>query len=192
MNSHPSNISPYLKIFMVVVMTATNFGFFHIAKAEIPFNCEDLTTPDKTQGYIITILEEAIATGNEPMGGQAGENVLNCFRVTEKTGDAIKSSYSQSCPDASKCKRTQVFFDQSGAELLYSYVGRIYRWGAGTIGIVSVLFIVWGGVEIASAGADSGKIEKAKERIMQSIAGLVILFLSALILYTINPNFFTK
>jgi hypothetical protein len=89
------------------------------------------------------------------------------------------------------CQRVQVFFAQSGAQLLYTYVGRIYVWAAGTIGIVAVFFLVLGGLEITTAGGDGGKIEKAKERIMQSLSGLVLLFLSALLLYTINPNFFT-
>ncbi len=76
----------------------------------------------------------------------------------------------------------------SGTDLLARYVGALYRWAAGVIGIISVLVIVVSGVQTT---VDSGGLEKAKERIMQSLMGLVLLFLSALILYTINPTFFT-
>jgi threonine/homoserine/homoserine lactone efflux protein len=71
------------------------------------------------------------------------------------------------------------------------YIGIIYRWAAGVIGIVSVIYLVWGGFMITAAQDDTEAINKAKEKIMQSIAGLILLFLSAVILYTINPNFFT-
>ena len=161
-------------------------------------SCEDSADPVKSAGTIITTLEEQIGSPTAPAETTPGEKILNCFRettcasATNKTSPECESKIVSTCVIAEDCKRVQVYFSDSGAGLLYSYAGRIYKWAAGTIGIVAVLFIVWGGVEIASAGGDSGKIEKAKERIMQSIGGLVILFLSALILYTINPNFFTN
>ena len=50
--------------------------------------------------------------------------------------------------------------------------------------------MVYSGIEISMAAEDSAKVDAAKARIMQSIAGLVLLFLSGLVLYTINPSFF--
>ncbi len=152
-------------------------------------SCDDFNHPDKTQGYIITVLEEQIGQTNSSSG-----NVKNCFRqtTTDSTTNQTTTTYTITCnPDSATCQRVQIFFTKSGAELLYTYVGTIYKWAAGTIGIVTVLLLVWGGIEISTAGGDQGKTEKAKERIIQSLAGLVLLFLSALILYTINPNFFT-
>ena len=150
--------------------------------------------PVSVYGWIVTILEEQIGS---PSTGDVG-TAINCFRVTKAVAATDtapageKPEYMDSCPDdALFCKRVQVFFAQSGAELLYSYMGRIYKWAAATVGIVAVLYLVLGGIEISAAQGDSGKIDKAKERIMQSLGGLVLLFLSGLILYTINPNFFT-
>lgn len=80
---------------------------------------------------------------------------------------------------------------KTGVELFAKYVGAIYRWLATIVGIVSVLIIVVSGIQISMAGGDTGGIDKAKNRIMQSLLGLAILFLSGLILYTINPGFFT-
>lgn len=158
--------------------------------ATIP-TCDKVLDPEATKGFIVTILEEQIGTGQESQGEGA---FRNCFRVNTKDSEGkITPTYADSCSpsDTVICQRVQIFFAQSGAELLYEYVGRIYRWAAATIGIVSVFFIVLGGIQISTAQGDTAKIEKAKERIMQSLGGLVILFLSALILYTINPNFFT-
>lgn len=86
------------------------------------------------------------------------------------------------------CTLSERINGKSGTDLLARYVGAIYRWAAGVIGIISVLVIVISGVQIT---VDTSGLEKAKERIQQSLMGLVLLFLSALILYTINPTFFT-
>jgi hypothetical protein len=177
-----------LQVMTVVMMFMPVFGI-NIAHAE--FTCAQILDPEATKGYIVTIIEEQIGTATT---ADAGGQALNCFRVNTKDSEGkITPTYADSCSpsDTVICQRVQIFFAQSGAELLYEYVGRIYRWAAATIGIVSVFFIVLGGIQISTAQGDTAKIEKAKERIMQSLGGLVILFLSALILYTINPNFFT-
>lgn len=79
----------------------------------------------------------------------------------------------------------------SGSGLLANYIGALYKWAAGIVGIVAVLIMVASGIQISAAGGDSAKLDSAKNRILQSIVGLAILFLSGLILYTINPTFFT-
>lgn len=158
----------------------------------IKYTCEDLGDFKKLEGKIVTILEEPIgtATTNEKY------TVLNCFRTetcrTENGQQKCFPVYSTTCStqEGTYCQPIQAYLAGSGADLLYTYVGNIYRWAAGLIGIVTVLYMIVGGIEIATAGGDSGKIDSAKERIIQSIAGLVLLFLSGLILYTINPNFF--
>ncbi len=85
----------------------------------------------------------------------------------------------------------QVFMSQSGVEMLYAYIGAIYRWGASIIGVIAVLVIVISGIQISAAGGEQGAVTSAKTRITQSLIGIVVLFLSGIILYTINPTFFT-
>jgi len=85
----------------------------------------------------------------------------------------------------------QVFLSKSGVDMLYIYIGAIYRWGASVIGIIAVLVIVISGIQISAAGGEQSVVTSAKTRITQSLIGIVILFLSGIILYTINPTFFT-
>lgn len=89
------------------------------------------------------------------------------------------------------CSIKERISGKTGSDILGTYVSAIYRWAAGIVGIVSVLIMVFSGIQISMAGGDSAKIDTAKNRIMQSLIGLAILFLSGLILYTINPSFFT-
>ncbi len=195
------------------------FMFSPAAFAAEPIKCANLNYIDSTdpakqkeadanakkmEDYIVTILEEEIGGTNKTSvtpSDKAAESMI-CFRETkcDTTGSGDKqkttcvSSYADKCspqPNKVFCQRVQVLISQSGIDLLMSYLGIIYQWAASVIGIVSVAYLIYGGFLIGTAQDDTSKIDKAKEKIFQSIAGLVLLFLSAIILYTINPNFFT-
>jgi hypothetical protein len=79
----------------------------------------------------------------------------------------------------------------SGVNIIENYLGLIYQWMAGLVGGIAVLMIIVGGIQIATGGGDQNNVNEGKTKIMQALAGLAILFLSGLILYTINPTFFT-
>ncbi len=155
-------------------------------------------SPESESPYILsTVIEEGFGT-DTPAGETPDTVVKTCIRQTtidEESSTSVYVEPGECTPSGSGtkviCQRVQIIFTKSGSALLFGYIAMIYRWAAGVIGIVSVLFLVWGGIEIASAGDDTSKIDAAKKRITQSITGLVLLFMSAIILYTINPNFFT-
>jgi len=150
------------------------------------FNCADVTG-DRLNLFVI--MEEAISF-------QEDDNSRICYRVCDLKIDEGKRicDIRNDCigvdPAKQTCQRVQVLKGKTGVDLIYNYVGMIYKWAAGTIGIITVFTMVYNGILIMSAGGDSAKIEQAKGRITQSLVGLVILFLSGLILYTINPTFF--
>jgi len=170
-----------------------------VAAAAQDLKCSDVQdNTDIAKKYIITVVEEPIGFASGASG--AGEQVTECYRKTTVTPPAdatsqpkITSEIVMGCDvtDNVTCQPIQIYYAQSGADLLFTYISRVYKWAAGTVGIITVLYLVWGGIEIAASQGDTGKMEKAKAKIIQSIGGLVLLFLSALILYTINPNFFT-
>ncbi len=89
------------------------------------------------------------------------------------------------------CEYIMAYVADDGPSLLYGYIGHIYRYVAGIAGLIAVFILIAGGTMIAAAGGDSERVSKAKTLITRSLIGLVVLFLTALILYTINPNFFT-
>lgn len=89
------------------------------------------------------------------------------------------------------CQPVQVFLSSTGTDLLFVYISTIYKWAASVIGIIAVLVIVISGIQISAAAGEQQAVTNAKNRIIQSLGGLALLFLSAIILYTINPNFFT-
>jgi len=106
-------------------------------------------------------------------------------RLTDKDGVAWL------CAKGSQ-KWQQVISGDNGNEILSNYVALLYKWIAGFIGIVSVLMLVVGGIQISTAGASQEGLQSGKDRIYAALAGLVLLFLSSLLLYTINPNFFKQ
>ena len=79
----------------------------------------------------------------------------------------------------------------SGVDLLSSYFGMWYKFGALVLGLIAVLVIVISGVQISMGGASEEGVSAAKTRMMAAILSVILLFSSALILHTINPLFFT-
>lgn len=90
------------------------------------------------------------------------------------------------------CREVQVILSKGGTAMIYGYIAMIYRWGAGLAGLIAVTIITISGVQISAAGGDPEAVGSAKKRILKSIGGLIVLFLSGLILYTINKNFFVS
>lgn len=84
----------------------------------------------------------------------------------------------------------QVIQGKEGGEILSKYAGMIYKWLAGFVGILSVLLLIAGGIQISIAGGAQSQLDSGKNRIIAALVGLALLFLSGLILYTINPTFF--
>lgn len=80
---------------------------------------------------------------------------------------------------------------RDGLDLLNNYATLVYRWIAGIVGSLCILIIIVSGIQISIGGLSQDEVGSAKERISRSLIGLVVLFLSAFILYTINPTFFT-
>lgn len=109
--------------------------------------------------------------------------------ICEETRTLTYGTYA-ACDDAAdKCSKIQWLVASTGAGVIKNYVKQLYIFGAGIVGFVAVITMVYSGIQISVSGA-SGDITAAKERIIQSIMGIALLFFSGLILYTINPTFF--
>lgn len=88
------------------------------------------------------------------------------------------------------CEPIMVYVSGPGTELLYYYMGQIYKYIATLGGLIAVLALIIAGIMRSTAGDNTTQITEANKIITKSITGLIVLFLSAIILYTINPNFF--
>lgn len=170
------------------------------------------------EGYIITIIEEPLyeeTIGKTAVDGYQGDDYVSriCYRnyftfTPQKELEVTTSELSTMCSESGKnaflntalqkeynirftCQRVQVLLTRGGSSALAGYVNVIYRWAASIVGIIAVTVIIISAIQISLAGGESTGIDEAKKRIMQSLLGIAILFLSGLILNFINPNFFT-
>ncbi|MBI2638802.1 hypothetical protein HYW83_04405 [Candidatus Peregrinibacteria bacterium] len=147
------------------------------------------------------VIAEGEGAGNREAVGELQGRVKTLYNDVEPIGqdlidagcnnDNSKESTIFDSAATASCAIQERITGDSGSDVLANYIGAIYRWAAGIVGIVAVLIMVASGIQISAAGGDSAKLDSAKNRILQSIIGLAILFLSGLILYTINPTFFT-
>lgn len=167
------------------------------------------------EGKVVTEISESFAGSTELTGedGSLEAYVVDVYRATccliveenyFETDDEPQYTYEckdyrnlyytsmETCTSTNdwSCERRQWIIGESGASIIKIYVKQIYMWAAGTIGFIAVVTIVLNGIRITVSGV-SGDVTQAKERILQAISGLVLLFLSGLILYTINPTFFS-
>lgn len=68
------------------------------------------------------------------------------------------------------------------------YITGIYNYGLNIAGILAAIMLMVGGLLWLVSGGDVGRITQAKELIVGSITGLIILAASFIILVQINPN----
>lgn len=99
-------------------------------------------------------------------------------------------TYENCAANGINCNQRQWLIASSGIGLLKLFVKQVYTWGAFAVGSMAVGTIIFQGIKISLSGV-SGDVSEAKTKIFQAIAGIVLLFVSSLILYTINPDFFS-
>lgn len=135
---------------------------------------EDQKTDNKPQKKLVTLSKVATDCSDN------GQELAKKFGTDKDIG------YRYSCSEV------QVIFSKGGLNMISGYIGMLYQWAAGLVGLIAVTVIIISGLQLSLSGGDSSAIESAKKRIVQSIAGIIVLFLSGVILYSINPTFFTR
>ena len=158
-------------------------------------------TDTEKKDYIITILEEPLGKADET---KENYKTRDCCRITTTTPAPDKATKTQldkglcptRCPaptgSTATCEQVMVILSKGGTSLIEGYISQIYTWAASIVGLIAVTVVIISGIQIAMSGGDTQAVEAGKNRIIKSLSGLAVLFLSGLILYTINPNFFVK
>lgn len=87
------------------------------------------------------------------------------------------------------CEKRQWIIGDSGIGIIKLVVKQLYTWGVVVVGIIAVTTLIIQGIRIQASGV-SGDISDAKNKILQALFGIVLLFLSGILLYAVNPDFF--
>lgn len=87
------------------------------------------------------------------------------------------------------CSPRQWIVSKGGIGLLTLYLRQVFIFMTGFSGFIAVVVIIVSGIQIQYSGA-SGDISQYKDRIIRSLSGIVLLFVSSLILVAVNPDFF--
>ena len=83
--------------------------------------------------------------------------------------------------------------DEKGTQRDYiqdvgAYIGGLYKFLSGAIGIIATVMVFWGGIRWVTAAGNPSGIKDAKEIIFSALIAVVISLGSYLLLYVINPN----
>lgn len=196
-----------------VTLAATNTDFANVFEEEEA--CIDIEGADKSK--LIQFIEEPFGEEQPPKDGyeirDCARNTLQYIKsptdpakdkATLETVYATLKNCSTKANDLAEqekntefkakytCQPIQAIISDGGTSFLFGYIGTIYRWSAGLVGIIAVTIIIFSGIQITVSGGEPDTVSKAKTRIIKSLSGIALLFLSALILNTVNPNFFTS
>lgn len=78
---------------------------------------------------------------------------------------------------------------ERGASILGFYVALIIQTSLILGGLAVIMYLFMGAIGWITAGGDSGKIEKSRDKIVQSIVGLAVLFSIVAVLTFVGPLF---
>ena len=104
----------------------------------------------------------------------------NLFATTQTAISTVQAQESIQLDFGSTAKEKNVIgtenYNPDDAEAGFgSLIGQILNIVAVIAALMVFIYLLWGGIEWITAGGDKGKIEKAKEKITQSIIGLIVL-----------------
>ena len=74
---------------------------------------------------------------------------------------------------------------------LAQYIQGVYNFLLGIVGMVAAVLMIIGGFQYLTSAGDKAKISAGKKRITDALIGMVLVFGSYILLYTINPNLVT-
>lgn len=155
-----------------------------INSASGAFSGTDLSLEPDTSGDIIVLLSEGIS--RDGVEYSCGE-IVSCLRQRYTGANSEGLVVATVRRDYPSC----IISGSDGIDLLSNYASRVYQWIAGIVGSVCILVIIISGIQVSVGGLSQEEVSNAKDRVVRALVGLVVLFLSAFILYTINPIFFT-
>lgn len=134
---------------------------------------------------IITTYAGLCCFAGETVDGSADGKVVAC----DDTRTLYTKTYSECSAVAVNCEKRQWVIGGSGIGIVQLMVKQIFYFAAFAVGSIAVSTMVFQGIKISVSGV-SGDISDAKNKILQALSGIVLLFLSGLILYIVNPGFF--
>lgn len=71
---------------------------------------------------------------------------------------------------------------------LGAYIGGLYKYFVGVIGIIAAVMVFFGGLKWLTAGGNASRVKDAKDTIFAALIAILIAFGSYTLLYTINPK----
>ena len=112
---------------------------------------------------------------------------LCAFNIGILTHSALAQSASNSWDEYTPLAPLPGTTNEEGKTDIQTYIPGIFKLVIGIAGVLAVLMIIIGGVEYITTDAIQGKSE-GKARIQNALWGLVLVLVSWILLYTINPK----
>ncbi|MCL5795480.1 MAG: pilin [Patescibacteria group bacterium] len=113
---------------------------------------------------------------------------ISIFLITLGVIVAATSLSTASADTTTSSSNTSIFCTDPNHCNLDTWMSNFYVWSVAVGGALAVLVIVWAGYEYATSAGEVEKINKAKEKIIGAVLGLILLVLVALILQAVGSR----
>jgi|GEM_PF-1331554 len=200
-----------LKLFLLIsIISATGIFFSSQVKADTNCQWRSYNTPingnvsggclnGETQTALNIENSKCVLTKPSPsfldrVGGTSNANyICCCVNATDpKMPKFIMPTFEVNIPtvqlSSSTCLPGENGTYQCDIPWIGEYINGIYKYGINIAGILAAIVLMAGGLLWLISGGDASKITQAKNLIIGSITGLVILMCSYILLTQINPD----
>jgi hypothetical protein len=121
--------------------------------------------------------------------GVNGQPITNMNTSPSATGTVAPSATGSSTPPTTSATYTPIFGECSGSNKnLANCIASVYDWSIGIGSAVAILMIIIAGYSYATSAGEVERINKAKEMVIGSITGLILLLLVVLILQVLHTG----
>jgi len=121
--------------------------------------------------------------------GVNGQTITNINTSPSATGSVAPSATGSSTPPTTSATYTPIFGECSGSNKnLANCISSVYDWSIGIGCAVAILMIIIAGYSYATSAGEVERINKAKEMVIGSITGLILLLLVVLILQVLHTG----
>jgi hypothetical protein len=158
----------------------------------VEFNASNVTLDDKNKVVTVYASTCCLVGYVDNYGDLICDDVRTVYSPTYDScmlANIDTTTHTTTTSATTSCEKRTWIIGTSGMSLLKLTVKYLYVWAAGIVGTVALVTIIYNGIKISLSGV-SGDVSAARDKILQAIMAIVLLFLSSLLLYTINPTFF--
>lgn len=170
----------------MLLWSALLLPYFTLAFLAIPLTAPAGAAEDNWCRLVVPCFSRAMCTNSKDDGGVAGvfhQCAAQCAAQGKPGGD-----WGYCFPRQERIILQIPIGSTTAVVDLGQYIQVAYRFAVGAAAVISATMFMMGGFQYLNAGGDSGRVNRAKQRIKDALIGLALTVGAYIMLMTVNPD----